>query len=209
MTKGSEHCESSMGALGASLPEDLTQSVTRLLVDAEAGSQEVWNQIYTLVYQDLHRLARSQIRLHAQPGLSPSSLISEAWIKLARRQASASCRPHLMSLIARAMRFVLLDEARRSFTGKRGGNIHFDGISAVDGMQSDSEIEELLALDKALESLAGIDARLAKVVELRYFGGLDEPEIATLLGVTERTIRRDWRKARAYLQSQLDAPSKA
>lgn len=205
MTNGSDHRESSLGAPGAPLPEDLTQSVTRLLVDAEAGSQEVWNQIYTLVYQDLHRLARSQIRLHAQPGLSPSSLISEAWIKLARAHASASCRPHLMSLIARAMRFVLLDEARRSFTGKRGGNIHFDGISAVDGMQSDSEIEELLALDRALESLAGIDTRLAKVVELRYFGGLDEAEIAALLGVTERTIRRDWRKARAYLQSQLDA----
>lgn len=195
-----------MDVPGTPLPEDWTQSVTRLLVDAEAGSQEAWSQIYTLVYQDLHRLARSQIRIHAQPGLSPSSLISEAWIKLARTQASVSCRPHLMSLIARAMRFVLLDEARRSFTEKRGGNIHFDGFSAIDGMQDDKEIEEMLALDKALESLAGIDARLAKVVELRYFGGLDESEIATLLGVSERTIRRDWRKARAYLQSQLDAP---
>lgn len=209
MTSGSDHHESSTNAQGATLADDVTQSVTRLLVDAEAGRQEVWNQIYTLVYQDLHRLARSQIRLHAQPGLSPSSLISEAWIKLARAQASVSCRPHLMSLIARAMRFVLLDEARRSFTGKRGGNVHFDGISAVDGMQCDHEIEELLALDRALDNLSGIDARLAKVVELRYFGGLEESEIATLLGVTERTIRRDWRKARAYLQSQLDMAGSA
>lgn len=188
----------------ASPPDEVMESVTSLLLDAVEGDESAWNRIYSLVYHDLHRLARSQIRLHAQPGLSPSSLISEAWLKLARTQAAASCRPHLMSLIARAMRFVLLDEARRSFTGKRGGNARHDGLSAIEQAHTDSRIEELLALDQALDRLAGIDARLARVVELRYFGGLEETEIASVLGVTERTIRRDWRKARAYLQSQLD-----
>jgi ECF sigma factor. len=85
--------------------DDPIGSVTCLLVDAEEGDEDAWNRIYTLVYHDLHRIARSQIRRHAQPGLTPTSLISETWIKLARTQVSASCRPHLMSLIARAMRF--------------------------------------------------------------------------------------------------------
>lgn len=186
--------------------DDAIESVTHLLVDAETGSEGAWDRIYALVYHDLHRIARSQIRMHFQPGLSPTSLISEAWLKLARAQASASCRPHLMSLIVRAMRFVLLDEARRTMAEKRGGGLHIEQLSAADSLGMDSQIEELLALDRALEGLAGIDARLVKVVELRYFGGLDEIEIAGLLGVTERTVRRDWRKARAYLQSHLDAP---
>lgn len=185
------------------------ESVTHLLIDAEAGSEEAWNQIYSLVYHDLHRIARSQIRMHFQPGVSPTSLISEAWLKLARSQPSASCRPHLMSLIVRAMRFVLLDEARRSMSEKRGGDVLVEQLSQIDGLGVESQIEELLALDLALEELSRIDARLVKVVELRYFGGLDEVEIATVLGVTERTIRRDWRKARAYLQSHLDAPDPA
>lgn len=186
--------------------DDAIESVTHLLIDAEAGNEDAWDRIYALVYHDLHRIARSQIRMYFQPGLSPTSLISEAWLKLARNQASASCRPHLMSLIARAMRFVLLDEARRTMTDKRGGDVQIDQLSAIDGLGVDSQIEELLTLDKALEGLSRIDARLVKVVELRYFGGLDELEIANVLGVTERTVRRDWRKARAYLQSHLDAP---
>ena len=188
------------------VPGDALESVTLLLVEAEEGDESAWNRIYSLVYHDLHRLARSQIRLHADPGLSPSSLISEAWIKLARNQASASCRPHLMSLIARAMRFVLLDEARRAFTDKRGGNATHEGITALEQLQNDRRIEELNAPAKALDAPAGIDARLARVAELRYFGGLEASAIAELLGVPERTVRRDWRKARAYLQSQLDSP---
>ena len=209
MTTAAVHTESAGDDIPA-LPgtEDPLDSVTRLLVDAEGGNEVAWDRIYTLVYHDLHRIARSQIRMHYQPGVSPTSLISEAWLKLARTQASASCRPHLLSLIARAMRFVLLDEARRTFTEKRGGDVHVEQLSAVDGVGVESQVEQLLELDKALESLATIDARLVKVVELRYFSGLDEGEIAATLGVNERTVRRDWRKARAYLQSHLDAPDR-
>lgn len=189
--------------------DEAIESVTQLLVDAESGSEEAWNRIYSLVYHDLHRIARSQIRMHYQPTLSPTSLISEAWLKLARNHAAASCRPHLMSLIARAMRFVLLDEARRAMTDKHGGNVHVEQLSAIDGLGVDSRIGELLALDTALEGLSRLDVRLVEVVELRYFGGLGEIEIAGLLGVTERTVRRDWRKARAYLQSRLDGPGQS
>jgi len=191
--------------LAPAAPGEAIESVTHLLVDAEAGDEQAWNRIYSLVYHDLHRIARSQIRMHYQPGHSPTSLISEAWLKLARNHAAASCRPHLMSLVARAMRFVLLDEARRTMTDKRGGEMHIEQLSALENLGVDSQIEELLALDRALEGLARIDARLARVVELRYFGGLEEAEIGEVLGVTERTVRRDWRKAKAYLQSHLDA----
>ena len=205
MTKASNSHGLPMETLTNPSADDAMESVTHLLIDAEAGSDEAWNQIYSLVYLDLHRIARSQIRMRFQPGVSPTSLISEAWLKLARSKPSASCRPHLMSLIARAMRFVLLDEARRAMSEKRGGDILIEQLSEIDRLGVDSQLEELVALDRALEELTRIDARLVKVVELRYFGGLDEVEIASLLGVTERTIRRDWRKAKAYLQSHLDA----
>lgn len=187
-----------------SVADHAVGSVTRLLVDAEEGGEDAWNQIYRLIYEDLHHIARSQIRQQLHPGLSPTSLISEAWLKLLRSQAAATNRPHLVSLIARAMRFVLIDEARRALTSKHGGNQNAESLSSVDiPITDDNRLEEMLALDKALESLAEISPRLAKVVELRYYGGLEENEIADLLNVTYRTIRRDWRKARAFLQKHL------
>lgn len=180
------------------------ESVTELLADAEEGSAEAWNRIYALLYRDLHRIARSQIRQRLQPGLSATSLVSESWLRLARARASATCGPHLVSLIVRAMRYVLLDAARRELADKRGGKVRVVPLSEVDEPGMTSSLEEMLALNEALESLALADERLAKVVEMRYFGGMDEVEMADVLGVTVRTVRRDWRKARAYLQSHLD-----
>jgi len=185
--------------------ESVVESITQLLIDAEKTGEDAWNQIYGLIYQDLHQIARSQIRQQMHQSFSPTSLISEAWLKLVRSRTSATNRPHLVSLIARAMRFVLIDEARRALTDKRSGNQAMETLSFVDIPAADGRLEEMLALDKALESLAEISPRLAKVVELRYYGGLEENEIADLLAVTDRTVRRDWRKARAFLQKQLMA----
>lgn len=184
--------------------EDAAESVTRLLAEAERSEGNAWNRIYDLIYQDLHRIARSQIRQQLQPNLSPTSLISEAWLKLVNSRASASSHRHLLSLIARAMRFVLIDETRRILTSKRGGYQVVKTLSSIGELAADDgRLEEVLELDKALESLARINPRLARVVELRYYGGLEETEVAELLGMTERTVRRDWRKARAFLQKQL------
>lgn len=188
----------------SSTSDEAMVSVTRLLLDVDDGNDEAWNQIYNLVYHDLHRIARSLVRQHAQPSLSPTSLVSETWLRLARSQFSANCRSHLTSLIARAMRFVLLDEARRTLTTKRGNNAPTESLSSSHELAVDSQLEQLLEINEALERLAGIDTRLSQVVELRYFGGLDEEEIGEVLGVTTRTVRRDWRRARAFLQSQLD-----
>ncbi len=173
-----------------------------LLALADAGQPEAWNRIYALLYSDLHRIARSQIRRQVGPNFSPTSLISETWLKLAGARFKVESRRHLMSLIARAMRFVLIDETRRmlSEAHAEGERVAFQEPADA-GAQT--RLEQLLTLDQALTGLARIDERLARVVELRYFGGLSEREAAEVLGVTERTVSRDWRKARAFLVARL------
>lgn len=180
-------------------------TITQLLAEAESGSDAAWEEIYRVLYADIHRIAASLVRQHVRKGHSPTSLISETWIKLTRSRVVATSREHLVSLIARAMRFVLIDQARSALAGKRGEGIVAESMSGeAEQVAGQLELERLLMVNNAFESLARISARLARVVELRYFGGMDETEIADLLGVTERTVRRDWRKARAYLQNQLE-----
>ncbi len=180
------------------------ESVTRLLSDVRAGRPEAWDRIYALLYQDLHRIARSQIRQQRRNHVrSPTSLISETWIRLASADFDVENRAHLVALIARAMRFVLLDEVRRALAEKRGEGMELLTLDQVNDPGYNTHLEQLLILDQALNELATLDARLAQVVELRYFGGLSELEIADVLKVTERTVRRDWRKARAFLFSHL------
>lgn len=179
-------------------------SITRLLASAEAGQADAWHRIYDLLYDDLHRIARSQIRRQAGSVLSPTSLVSETWLKLAGAELDVGNRHHLTMLIARAMRFVLLDEARRVLADKRqagAGTVVLDEEIAQPGARD--RLEQLLALDQALDGLACLDERLARVVELRYFGGLTEEEVAGMLSLNVRTIRRDWRRARAYLLDRL------
>lgn len=179
------------------------ESVTQLLHDSRNGHPDAWNRIYSLVYADLHRVARAHLRRQLRPEFSPTSLISETWLRLASAAADASCQSHLTSLFARAMRFVLVDEARRRLTEKRGeGGEWLSLESAADA--GEESFESLLSLSQALESLEQVDERLVQVVELRYFGGLNDLEIAQVLDVNERTVRRDWRKARAYLIRQLE-----
>lgn len=186
-------------------PPDLVDSVTQLLARAQDGAEPAaWERIYALLYEDLRRIARAQVRQLQAPGFSPTSLVSETWLKLSGAHISATDRRHLTVLIARAMRFVLLDEARRIHTAKRGDGVQFVPLEEALALPESVQMEQLLALGKALESLAELDERLARTVELRYFGGLTEPEIAQALGVTVRTVSRDWRKARAWLKTQLD-----
>ncbi|MGO4260525.1 ECF-type sigma factor [Lysobacter sp. TAB13] len=184
-------------------PADGGDSVTALLAAAHDGRADAWQRIYSLLYADLHRIARSQIRQQGGPRLSPTSLISETWLRLAHSELPVESRAHLTSLIARAMRFVLLDEARRTLADKRGSAIDFTALNDHAESGSEARLEQLLALDQALDSLAGFDERLAQVVELRYFGGLSEQEIADGFSLNVRTVRRDWRRARAYLLMRL------
>jgi RNA polymerase sigma factor (TIGR02999 family) len=183
------------------MSQDLPGEWTRLLQAAGDGDSEALSRLLPVVYERMRELALAQLR-REEPGhtLNPTGLVHEAYLKLAGPQGlPARDRAHFLALASRAMRQVLVDHARTRKAEKRGGGVTpvtlLDAISA--GMESP---DELLALDQALERL---DARQRQVVECRFFGGMEEAEIAAALGITERTVRRDWVKARAWLYSQL------
>ena len=191
---------------GAGCQPESRDSVTELLADAQAGRGGAWDRIYAVLYADLHRIAHAQIRQHTLGRMSATSLVSEGWLRLAGAQFSVENRKHFMALVARAMRFVLMDEARKELAEKRGDGQR--ALSLEEGFDAghDSALAEMVALDAALTRLSSLDVRLAQLVEMRYFGGMDEIEIAAALGVTDRTLRRDWRRARAFLLTQLGEP---
>ncbi|MGO0999623.1 ECF-type sigma factor [Lysobacter sp. CA196] len=189
--------------------DDTAGVITRLLGQTAGQEAATWERIYALLYDDLRRIAGSQLRKLQQSGFSPTSLVSETWLKLAGTDLNPSNRRHLTLLMTRAMRFVLVDEVRRVQTIKRGeGAEELPLEEAVAMAETDiGKGEQLIALNEALDELSKVNERMARVVELRYFGGLTEAEVAALEGVTTRTITRDWRTARAWLQTQLsEAP---
>jgi RNA polymerase sigma factor (TIGR02999 family) len=153
-----------------------------------------------LVYDDLRRIARRQLGGRAPRTLRPTELVHEVWMKLAAAGAPAAVdRAHFLAIAARAMRQVLVDDARRRGADKRGGGWRRATLS--DGSWvADVAPEDLLALNDALDAL---EPRQRAVVECRFFGGMEDAEIAAVLGVTDRTVRRDWVKARAWLYRAL------
>lgn len=189
-----------------STPEDsdTAESVTRLLEDVRGGRSEAWDRIYALLYEDLRRIAASNVRRQKMSQSSPTSLVSEAWLRLAQADIPTASRSHLTALMAHAMRYVLLDQARQALSRKRGEGMEAMPLEHALNAPEEASLEQLLEMDQALEALGQMDERAAKVVELRYFGDMKDPEVARVLGVTERTVGRDWRKARAFLQMRLD-----
>lgn len=170
-------------------------------------SQRELDRLFEAAYEELKRLAAA-VRGDA-PGLtlSPTALVNEAWLKLS---ASAALRPtshlHFKRIAARAMRQVLVEAARRRNAAKRGGGVA--PVTFDEALEhADSGPEEILALDAALEELARLSPRQALMVESRFFGGLDVAETAELLEVSEATVLRDWRAARAWLAAELRAGS--
>ena len=181
---------------------DTDAGVTRLLRQARDGDAAAGDVAYGLIYDQLRRAAHRQLRGNPGQTLCTTALVSEAWLKLAGAQLDVQDRDHYLALATRAMRQIVVDKARRAVADKRGGQ---DGlrITLDTALHAPDVGEDVLALDAALDRLARVDARLARVVEWRYFGGLTDAQIASLLGVTERTVNRDWRKARAFLYGQI------
>jgi RNA polymerase sigma factor (TIGR02999 family) len=178
--------------------------LTELLRQARDGDAVAGRQLYERVYADLHGIARHQLRGPRDPA-SPqtTSLVHEAYLRLARPDGGEfQDRAHFFAVASRAMRQILIDHARRRQADKRGGGEAALDLSAVQIAASDRS-DELLALDEALQRLEALDARLAQVVEWRFYGGLTEAEIGEALGLSERTIKRDWRRARAFLQREI------
>jgi RNA polymerase sigma factor (TIGR02999 family) len=175
--------------------------VTRLLEAAVQGDSQAMDRLVPLVYEDLRRVAHRQLdREGGGHTLQTTALVHEAYIKLATGGAmTATSRAHFLAIAARAMRQVLVDYARRRKAAKRGGGV----ISVTLGDEAgaaDTSADDLLALDDALNQL---EPRQRQVIECRFFGGMEEKDIAEALGISERTVRRDWVKARAWLYREL------
>jgi RNA polymerase sigma-70 factor, ECF subfamily len=173
-------------------------------VSDTVGSRRALDDLFSLTYEELRRLASSVKRDDGSATLSPTALVNEAWLKLANfPQVAATSRLHFKRIAARAMRQVLVEAARRRGASKRGGSgaafVTFD-----EAMESETASErEMLALDDALHALARFNTRQALMIESRFFGGFDVKETAELLNVSEATILRDWRAARAWLACEL------
>ncbi len=180
--------------------------LTELLSAARQGDKEAAGKAFSQLYADLHRLARSKLRQHkSMTLLDTTSLLHESYLRLVGAQAlPVADRHHFFAYASRVMRSVIVDFARARLAERRGGdNVRVDWDTNIVGDVAMPEIDVLRVHD-ALDVLAQADERLAQVVEMRYFGGMTEPEIAEALGTSERTVRRDWEKARLLLFAALE-----
>ena len=171
--------------------------------------REALDDLFSVAYEELRRLAASVRRGDPSATLSPTALVNEAWIKLANSPGiAATSRLHFKRIAARAMRQLLVEAARRRNAHKRGGSENFAFVTFDESREKGVECSrDLLALNAALDELAKISPRQALMVESRFFGGLDMTETAAMLNVSEATILRDWRAAKAWLAHQLRAAS--
>jgi RNA polymerase sigma-70 factor, ECF subfamily len=177
--------------------------VTRLLQEWSAGRRGAFDELFTLLYEELRRLAARQLR-RERPNhtLRATALVNEAYLKLLRQErVTCESRTHFFGVAARAMRCLLVDHARARGAAKRGG----EAWRVDTGLPEPAAtgVVDLLALDDALRRLARLDPRKEQLVELRYFGGLTIEEAATALGVSPATVSREWTAARAWLFAEL------
>lgn len=181
-----------------------SSDVTHLLIEFQDGDPEAADRLWSAVYDELRRMAHQKLR-HERQGhtLSTTALVHEAYLKLVdQTRIEWEDRLHFFAMSSRIMRNILIDYARRRNAQKRGGDaphVQFDEAF----ISADTSAQVFLALDEALKRLAKVDERLGRVVEYRFFGGMREKEIAELLGVSKRTVRRDWRKAKGWLARAL------
>ena len=180
--------------------------VSRLVAQSAAGDAAAAAELFPIVYEELRRLAASALRRErTDHTLQPTALVHEAFLRLAETPgASWENRAHFVAIAARVMRRVLVDHARGRNALKRGNGEIRVPIDDVDVPAVGQDVD-LVALDDALARLALLDERQARIVELRFFGGLSVPETAALIGASERTVKRDWQVARAWLTRELSS----
>jgi RNA polymerase sigma factor (TIGR02999 family) len=185
---------------------DRVTSIVATLGGGETFSGAAAEELFPLVYDELRRLARWQMGNDAGQTLQPTALVHEAYLRLVD-QATTDWRgrSHFIAFASKVMRNLLVDQARRRASAKRGGDQHkitfFDDVSP--SQRRDLDTDGLMDLNAALDRLAGEDERSAKIVELRYFGGLKVDEVAEVLGVSKRTVEGHWTHARAWLAREL------
>ncbi len=178
--------------------------ITRLLVELKQGNRAAEQLLIPIVYKELHRIASNRLRHEAaHHSLQPTALVNEAYLRLTRlKEIDWQGRSHFFAVSATLMRRILVDHARASQARKRGDGV--ETISLQDALFPAPEREpEILALDEALNRLAQFDERQSKIVELRFFAGMSEEETGLVLGISARTVKRDWRAAKAWLFAEL------
>ena len=182
----------------------MENAVTQLLVDWRNGDQEALDALVPLVHDELRKLARGYMRRErADHTLQTTALVNEAYLRLGKGEvANWQNRTHFFAVAAQVMRHVLIDHARSYRYEKRGGGAQRVDIDDLHGM-SEERAPELIDLDEALSSLASIDQRKSRIIELRFFGGLNIDEVAEVLELSPTTVQREWRAARAWLQHFL------
>lgn len=187
---------------------DAQCEATDLLLDSTGGDSRSLDRLFPLVYDELRRIAHRELR-RAQPNdtLSTTAIVHEAYLRLVDlNRVTRGERAVFLAVAAVSMRRLIIEYVRRARAQKRGGGTRPLSLDEA-VMVPDERNDMLLALDDALTRLAELDERIAHVVECRYFGGLTEQETADALGVTARTVRRDWVKAKAWLYSELTDPA--
>jgi len=180
------------------------QQLTRVLLDVGAGRAQASEQLLPLVYEELLVIARQRLRdERAHHTLNATALVHEAYMRLVGDTAGGwENRAHFFGAAARAMRQVLIDYARKRGRAKRGGDQPRIPLNVVD-LAVEAPVEDVLAVDRAVEKLAAKDPRMAEVVQLRFYAGLSVEETAAALGMSERTVRREWSLARAWMMREL------
>jgi RNA polymerase sigma factor (TIGR02999 family) len=185
---------------------DSPREITQLLLDWERGNQSALEQLLPLVEKELRRLAKSYMRREKSGHLlQTTALINEAYLKLVdQRQAHWQNRAHFFGIAATCMRRILIDYAKAQKRDKRGGGLERVPLSDAPPVSVEKSTE-LVALDGALQKLAKQDGRKCQIVEMRYFGGYSVEEVAEFLGISQETVVREWRMARAWLQREHGA----
>lgn len=184
----------------------MNPTLSLLVASADLGDREAADALFTALYGELHRMARRELaKRGAGVTLGATALLHEAYLDISAREAVAfPDRSRFMAYAARVMRGLIIDYARNRQAQKRGGLFEITAIS-TDVVEAVPDATELTRIGDALDELAKVDARLANVVDLKFFCGFNFDEIAAMTGVSERTVQRDWEKARIYLHKVLSA----
>jgi RNA polymerase sigma factor (TIGR02999 family) len=184
------------------------QSISQLLIAWGRGEPAALEQLTPQIYQQLHKVARAYLRGRPNQSLQPTALINEAYLRLLDQSQPVEFenRAHFFGIAARVMRLILVDHARAHYAAKRGGAAL--AVTLEDGLAvTPGRTPGVLEIHEALDRLAEVDERKAKVIEMRYFGGMDREEVAAALGLTLATVKRDLRLGEAWLRTFLDGDS--
>lgn len=186
------------------MPQPKKSEITQLLKDIQQGSEKAYNDLFPLIYEELKKLAFSKLKKeHADMTISKTELVHEVYIKMINQEAvEFENRNHFLAIASRCMRQILIDHARKRKAEKRGGEkkdvTYIDEILKVQ-----EEASKLIDIDQKIEELSDLNERLARIIEMKFFGEMTMQAIADVLEISERTVKRDWAKARGWLYKEL------